>query len=447
MTKNILSVKDIKTYSTVELLYKLANQTVENSTIIEYLVESGLTNEVVDRLNQMVEDGTIEKLINDSILKEIQDKISHVSNYEKTNNPSLSNGSIMLDGFTQFNKKTYGRYDTATVVSIIGNQENGFPQVLGANSEGLATYTNRDCVSLYVENRKPTHDVVTNLTYTSTGVVMNNGVNENVKIGSILDTDGTVNNDWYVGVVAEIDYNTNTVKLEDGWWLVRNDGKTPTKGIPSNKNLKINWINKVWNINSNLFIPDDCPSGANLELGVLCNHGNINDVGGIDLINMGDNATHYGVKVRGKNKAFNHGYVSNGNGIGYYNKDGVTSFQTEKGSHNFNITAEGCMSSHWGMTVGASSNYTIPFNNVEYVVVQKDGITITLPNGKSGRCIKIIAPSSINTFYVVAPNGVGHVRVDGANTQTQTYCKTNKSFMSLEYFSDGASWYCININV
>lgn len=71
MTKSILSVQDIKTYSTVELLYKLANQTRENTAIIEYLVNNGVSEEVLLQLNKMVDDGKFNEIIGEKLLKDI----------------------------------------------------------------------------------------------------------------------------------------------------------------------------------------------------------------------------------------------------------------------------------------------------------------------------------------------------------------------------------------
>lgn len=68
MTKSILSVENIKTYSTVELLYKLANQTMENTTIIEYLANDGIPKEVVEVLSEMADNGELSSFIDEELL-------------------------------------------------------------------------------------------------------------------------------------------------------------------------------------------------------------------------------------------------------------------------------------------------------------------------------------------------------------------------------------------
>ena len=64
MSKNILSVENIKGYSTVELLYSLVNQTNHHSTIIEGLLESGLNDVLDDVLSEMLESGKISNILN-----------------------------------------------------------------------------------------------------------------------------------------------------------------------------------------------------------------------------------------------------------------------------------------------------------------------------------------------------------------------------------------------
>lgn len=76
MKKNILSVHDIKTYTTVELLYKLANQTIENTAIIEYLINDGVDKEIAKQILKMYEDGELHDLLNEFLVT----KTNHIVN-------------------------------------------------------------------------------------------------------------------------------------------------------------------------------------------------------------------------------------------------------------------------------------------------------------------------------------------------------------------------------
>ena len=107
MAKSILSVNDIKTYSTVELLYKLANQTTENTTIIEYLANEGIPKEVLEGLSKMADNGELEKLLNEKVLqnmKEHQNAISY----------NVKDYGVVGDGLSDDTTKLQNMFDSIT---------------------------------------------------------------------------------------------------------------------------------------------------------------------------------------------------------------------------------------------------------------------------------------------------------------------------------------------
>ena len=419
MIKGNLTVDDITGYTTLEILLKLLE----------------LYNILAEKVNLLEEP-------DEDYLQQLQvlnDMIDHIIPFVRGNTPPLDGLMLQHEGFTSFAKKTYGRFEDACVVSIDANVDDAVPEVVGTDTYGLGTYTNRDSVALYVSNHgRQTEVIQSGVAYQSNGATFINGVPSSIKVGSILDTGQTVNVDWYVGIVKSI--SGNQITLEDGWYLVRNDGNAPTKGIPSGS-LRINMNNKLWCINSNLFIDNDCPAGANMELGVISNHTNINDVGGIDLINMGV-PTHYGIKVRGRDHDFRENIVSlcdsyhlscygdgdiiystpnTGTALPYYIKcDGRQS----KEMYNFSLVDNG-------------TQYYMKNDDVT-VLVTCEGINVQLPSAEVGRRCQIISKSSscVISFY----NGsigtkTGSYHEISGNLQGENVLRT------IDFVSDGNHWY------
>lgn len=87
---SIFSVYDYDSLSLTELLCKFfekINEIIEDCNevidLVEWLVNKGLKEEVAKQLNQWLLDGTLANIINDTIFKELNDKLN--SNVEKTN--------------------------------------------------------------------------------------------------------------------------------------------------------------------------------------------------------------------------------------------------------------------------------------------------------------------------------------------------------------------------
>lgn len=474
---NLISIDDMCKYTITQLVVMIANKVNElidevggfESEVqhnIQYLLGEGLHQEVVDVFDRWIEDGTIDTLINQSALKKVNDLIKETneqlndvvdsipySEYNRELEVDYDGNYSNFQGFSNFSKKTYGRYEQGTVMSVIANVDNPRPELTGTDTQGLATYTNRDSCSLYVANsgRLPLYDFARNqVTYTDNGCILPNGTDMKlIKVGMILDSGTSVNSDWYVGIVKEIEGNALT--LEDGWWMVRNDGTEPTKGTPKTGSpLKINQNNKIWNINSNMFVNHGIPAGANMELGVFCDHSDINDVGGIDLINLGSHQVHYGVKVRGKTKGFNEGFISDGNGrhfVGWTDNSQlstvpvVASFSSTDKTEKFSIMSNGLMKGQKVDWVVASTSLEVGYGK-SLVIVTGDGVNVSLPKGEGGRTIKIITLKT--DTLVTAPDGMGVITVDLNQQQISIGKTTGKQMRVVELFSDGGSWYVLN---
>ena len=442
---NVITIHDVERYTIIELIYMICEKLNTTTVTLKDLIEVGLSQAVAEQLVKWMEDGTLEQELSDLVLK------IPYHDYDR-NETGVGYGEFdkTYEGFSQFTKRTYGRYEQGTVVSVVANADNPMPQLTGTDTKGLATYTNRDSCSLYVENngQQPPLTIPANqVIYHANDCVLPSDINmSQFKVGMILDTDGSVNKNWYVGIVKSI--KGTTLVLEDGWYLVRNDGVTPTKGVPSNGlGLRVNMNNKIWNINSNMFIHEGCPAGANMELGVLCNHTDINDVGGIDLINM-RKTTHYGIKVRGNSNGFLEGYISDNNHSHFVAKSTaaglasplLVSYNTTNNTEQFSISGDGMIKGGRVAHMVASKSTSIPYG-ISVVLVNGNDVDITLPSPEAGRIIKILTLGA-NTLVTATP-GSGVVTPD-LQQQQISIAKGSKSFRVVELFSDGGSWYVLN---
>lgn len=444
---DVITIDDVERYTVIELIYMICDKLNGTTVTLKQLIEVGLQQAVAEQLLKWIEDGSLEEELSQLVLKipyQDYDRNQSDVGYGKSNKA--------YEGFSSFQKKTYGRYDQATVVSIMANADIPKPEILGTDTKGLATYTNRDSCSLYVANsgKQPLLTIPANqVIYHANDCIIPSNINmSQFKIGMILDTVGAVNDKWYVGIIKEI--NGTTLTLEDGWYQVRNDGQPVTKGVPDNNlALRVNMNNKIWNINSNMFIHEGCPAGANMELGVLCDTSNINDVGGIDLINMGSHGTHYGVKVRGKVEGFNEGFISD------INKSHYTAFtQNDKlhttpllrsmakdGSEQFVIMANGLMKGQkidW-QTMPSSGDVA---SDKSLVIVNGSGVNVGLPSGNGGRVITIMVIGD-GTTLLTAPSGMG---IKSFTTQQQQVdiSKGSNTHRVITIFSDGGTWYFLS---
>lgn len=93
---NEISVYDLDVYTSMELYYKIANklnevikelarfegvvsdEVIKQNNKLIYLLGEGLTIEVIKKINQMVEDGTMDSIINHNVFNGLNDKIDEI---------------------------------------------------------------------------------------------------------------------------------------------------------------------------------------------------------------------------------------------------------------------------------------------------------------------------------------------------------------------------------
>ena len=94
-----LSVYDLNTYSAIELYYKIANKlnevitefsdyeniinevVIKQNEEIQFLLNEGLENEVINKINKIINDGTIENIINTNIFNDLKLQIKDNENF------------------------------------------------------------------------------------------------------------------------------------------------------------------------------------------------------------------------------------------------------------------------------------------------------------------------------------------------------------------------------
>lgn len=387
-------------------------------------------------------------------INNIKDNIPYEEYDRNKSTSTLGKTYKHYDGFSSFVKKTYGRYETATVNSVIANSDDNRPQVLGTDTKGLATYTNRDSVAFYVSNtgNGSILTITNGTTFTDNTVTLPSVTDiSNIKVGMIVDVFNSlidINSNWYVGIIKEIDVSNKKLVMEDGFYLCRNDGVEPTKGIPTNGyTVRIQNNNKVWSVNSNLFIKKGTSAGTNMELGVFSSHTAINDVGGIDLINF-EQPTHYGIKVRGLAHGFQEGFVSENNGAHFIGKGGDVNIPllkciTPKG-HDFEITMDGALSTQTYkiqfITESASVN-----SKAGIIIANGSNINVSLPLASDfpGRIIEIISIGTGNLLTAQTGNAIKTPTLE--QQQTSIAKKDDVSYRALRFVSDGGRlWFCLS---
>ena len=95
---NEISVYDFNSYTSIELYYKIANKVneiikelerheilvsdeiIKQNNALQEMLNSGLHNEVVNKINLMVTDGTMDTIINTNVFNSLNDKIKEVDN-------------------------------------------------------------------------------------------------------------------------------------------------------------------------------------------------------------------------------------------------------------------------------------------------------------------------------------------------------------------------------
>lgn len=127
---NLISVYDIDSYSMTELYYKVAQKIneiitemtrfetsltdslIEQNKKLENIIDTGVTNDVINKIDEMVTDGTLETIINNDLFNKLNSKIENIT-----------------DSITTFNIANYNHVSgdniTQTIKEIMSVAKNG----------------------------------------------------------------------------------------------------------------------------------------------------------------------------------------------------------------------------------------------------------------------------------------------------------------------------------
>ena len=439
-------------------------------TFDQLVINAGNSNaEIVDA--RVKSDGTSYSKLGDR-LNEVDSQLEHNMNEineqfntnEKIINKIANNKNEQFrETFTLYSN-TSGCYESASSLSVLTNNDEGRPQVLGISPETdyvLATYTARDSVSIYssiTANEKLSFNYNVNH-YTVNSVVLNDDISKSIKVGMIIDTKHSPK---FSGMISDIDVENKIIYVYN-WYQ---EGNTNKGQIPSNDfGIIVNPVTTIWNINTNLHTPkSDKPIGGIVAELDIINDSDDNIVKGIDIATHSSGAVEHGIALRRANQncgKYKKAIVVDGANDGLCLSDtttGVVLAGVQKGIYSANVPvyhhnvssgnnilissqdtnglphfveyADGSRTCLKSTRIVHSKNGVIS-NNGFFVLMTADG---TLPPpSENSNCIMIL-------YAVLGYNPTVTYYSSGYNQTHQLTSETAKMFMS-----DGTNWIKINL--
>jgi len=194
------------------------------------------------------------------------------------------NGLDKLQNPTAITKYTYGRYNTATGLSVSANTEDEAAVIgINDNSNGLENYGNRDSVAIYATNTSTAWKIdTTGVTFGSNYVDVPDDVDLSlVRVGMFIDTTENPKN---TGIITGVVGNRITVNK---WITMGGDGSS---AIPTNNSeIIINPTTSIWGQNTVVQLNPDTPimSAVGYEMDIINYQPHRTDVDGITVISVG----------------------------------------------------------------------------------------------------------------------------------------------------------------
>ena len=469
---NLISVYDLDSYTLQELYYKVAQkineviielnrfevvineEVTEQTEILKHLLDGGVTEEIVKKLNLWLEDGTLANIINNNVFQLINNKINEYASkvdkieseipykkYVRGEDIEINTNRYLQHGSTIFANKSYGRYEQGAPLSAIVGERNPQVEVLGTDTQGLSKYTSRDSVALYCHTNWNGEDKINlvGCTFNFDGLVIPQGVDTNkIKVGMIIDTTGSKK---CVGIISKVE--GQVITLIDGWYEVKTGVGSTIRTTPNGDSCVINNITKLWGINNNVFIREGMENGVNMELGVFCNTPNISEVGGVDLINF-EESTHYGYRARGVKIGFQKGFVSEESGVHFEGKNGNSTEPLiqaiNKDESVFVIKNDGEVSKVKTVVQTIPSSTTLA-DNVSVGLISGNNVTVTLPQPERGRILYFYSLGTGNKLLAHPGQTIAFPHV------SHQEIPLGSKPCSCQLVSDGTNWYAIATTV
>ena len=393
-----------------------------------------LQTEVTQTLNDWQNSGFLEVVISTALQWELdnyittneQDKLSLTAQLAQTvEDVELAHSKIKRN-----NENTFGTYENAAVESIIANDESARAEVLGIKLEDdhiLATYTNRDSVTIYRSNRsrKPTYDI-DNVAYTVNSVTVPIGIDlSKIKNGMIIDTKHNPKfSGFIVGVVGQ-------KILINNWYEM---GNTSKGQVPSGTTgILVDPMTTPFVDNSNLYLhaEDDSLDGVVFEAGII--NEKADNIGkAFNAVSLGTKSPEVGFKTTGSFSPFIQGFNAHNAKTAFINSNkNVNDFLLYNEKTGYRIKNGGLQNKFLLEIAYASTNRTFDPRNAPIYIIDTPGIVkILSPAEMRGAIVYVlnILPSEILMEWSYwNPAAPGSIRIPAKGMKTLV--------------SDGGTWY------
>lgn len=372
--------------------------------VITWVTSDGVNEVVQERLDLMVQDGTLNEIINVTIFNELNQQIdtaqTDIESIKTTNIEQADDLSYLKGNDVIKRGDTWGTYENAVLRSVVANKAGGdVAGVLGIkleNDEKLAQYPNRDSVGEYVANsgRNATLDINT-VTYTVNSVTVPVGTDlSQVKNGMIIDTK---HSNKFSGFVVGVNGNVIQVK---NWYQMEN---TALGQIPDNTaGIYVNPITKVWAVNNNVMLPSSATtnSGTGNETGFVNDKQDGGDTTIFDAVSLGTYGPSQAFRSRSSKD-------TNRNLVGYRSVNDKNAFVSDNSitnetllnnvSSGFSIKNDGEMSRFKLLTGNSGNTLNISPNTTPvFLISSSDDHTISAPSGNGGKMIFVFNTTGVD---------------------------------------------------
>lgn len=283
-------------------------------------------------------------------------------------------------------KDTYGMRSNAVVAAFSANPEKPFDfPILGLNGVmQMATYKDRDSVSLYADNTSlpfKSWEIVKSANYTATSFIAEEPTVLNLKPGMLVETEHEPTwSSYIISIVGD--------KVITSGWVNNSTGHL---GIPKNgEGLIVNPITKIWATNFNVFFP----AGGRASKGVIQENGLINNnvenpstVSGIDTVvlpqsKFGGTAAYLARSAdSGGKQQWTYGFLSRGSKVGFLSSD--------SGIHSPEISFHDSSSANNGLVFdGKNKSNSILWKDGENITAKIDPTGMISMIGYKTRIVK-----------------------------------------------------------
>lgn len=382
---------------------ELQNLFVELKKYVDNYFDNLDVQEMINnKLDAMVLDGTLARIINQEIFDELNTRVNQKANktyVDETFLPiSHGDGDHLGVGNETYTSPSSW---TSTVFSARSNRTSTQPESLKSapgvfsphTSAECAEYYGRDSVAAYIgaQGRNPYLYVYNDnaIVYTSNTVnYPENADISKIKVGMVIDTNHATP---YTGLITAIDTVNHKFTVEGNWFKVGGTAELPPNGY----GYKVGQVRKIWGKNTviNLYpeLPQTDGVGEEMNLNNFLPAGTTKQLIGYDVVALGSGAADIGYLARtndGSGRLLQ-GFVSHNTTEGFTTEsdnddDFLLVSKTKDKVYNrrrFSITNNGTMTNPILREVEISADEQLP--NPQYSVwifKPTQNINYTLPN-------------------------------------------------------------------